>query len=97
MSHDLGELARVVPGADTDRLSTAPECDGLLAISLGLSRVFQDDHEQLKYGFVVYDALYAWLREARGERHRWNPQHVASSTPRAMHPPDSRALLEGRE
>jgi hypothetical protein len=23
---------------------------------------------------VVYDALYAWLERARGERHTWNPQ-----------------------
>ena len=25
-------------------------------------------------GFVIYDALYAWLREARDETHSWNPQ-----------------------
>jgi hypothetical protein len=72
----LAELARIVRGADTDRLDTAPQCAGLLAISLGLSRVFQDDHEQLRHGFVVYDALYAWLREARAERHTWNPQRA---------------------
>jgi hypothetical protein len=29
-----------------------------------------------KHGFVIYDALYAWLREARSERHTWNPQRV---------------------
>ncbi len=73
----LAELARIVRGADTDRLDTAPQCAGLLAISLGLSRLYQDDHEQLRHGFVVYDALYAWLREARGETHTWNPQRVA--------------------
>ena len=50
---------------------------GLLAISLGLSRLFQDDHEQLRHGFVIYDALYAWVREARLERHSWNPQKAA--------------------
>ena len=73
----LAELARIVRGADTDRLDTTPQCAGLLAISLGLSRLFQDDHEQLRHGFVMYDALYAWLREARTERHDWNPQRVA--------------------
>jgi hypothetical protein len=73
----LGELARIVRGADTDRLDTAPQCAGLLAISLGLSRLFADDQEQLRHGFVVYDALYAWLGEARAERHSWNPQRAA--------------------
>lgn len=70
----LAALARIVRGADTDRLDTAPQCAGLLAVSLGLSRLFRDDHEQLRHGFVVYDALYAWLRAARLERHSWNPQ-----------------------
>ena len=73
----LAELARIVRGADTDRLDTAPQCAGLLAISLGLSRLFQDDHEQLQHGFLIYDALYAWLREARSERHTWNPQRIS--------------------
>jgi len=70
----LKDLAVIVRGADTARLDLAPQCAGLLAISLGLSRIFADDHEQLRQGFVVYDALYAWLRFARDERHTWNPQ-----------------------
>lgn len=70
----LRQLAVIVRGADTARLDLAPQCAGLLAISLGLSRMFADDHEQLRHGFVVYDALYAWLREAQGETHTWNPQ-----------------------
>ena len=70
----LAELATIVRGADTARLDLAPQCAGLLAISLGLSQLFADDHEQLKHGFVVYDALYAWLTKARGETHTWNPQ-----------------------
>jgi hypothetical protein len=73
----LAELARIVRGADTDQLDTTPQCAGLLAISLGLSRLFADDHEQLRYGFVMYDALYAWLREGRTERHDWNPQRAS--------------------
>ena len=70
----LAELAVIVRGADTARLDYAPECAGLLAISLGLSRLIADDHEQLKHGFVIYDALYLWIGEGRGERHSWNPQ-----------------------
>lgn len=72
----LLDLAVIVRGADTDRLDLAPQCAGLLAISLGLSHNYKDDHEQLKQGFVVYDALYAWLKHTRGEKHDWNPQRV---------------------
>lgn len=72
----LRDLAVIVRGADTARLDLAPQCAGLLAISLGLSCNFQDDQEQLRHGFVVYDALYAWLRFARDERHTWNPQRA---------------------
>ena len=70
----LGDLATIVRGADTARLDLAPQCAGLLAISLGLSQLYEDDHEQLRHGFVVYDALYVWLTKARGETHTWNPQ-----------------------
>lgn len=72
----LAELALIVRGADTDRLDLAPQAAGLLAISLGLSHNFTDDHEVLRHGYVVYDALYSWSREVRGERHSWNPQRT---------------------
>ncbi|HEX6828861.1 MAG TPA: chromate resistance protein ChrB domain-containing protein [Burkholderiales bacterium] len=68
----LGDLAVIVRGADTGRLDLAPQCAGLLAISLGLSRNFADDHEMLAQGLVMYDALYAWCRHARGERYSRN-------------------------
>jgi hypothetical protein len=70
----LHELATIVRGADTARPDLAPECAGLLAVSLGLSQLYEDDHEQLSAGFLVYDALFAWLTRARGETHTWNPQ-----------------------
>ena len=73
----LAELATIVRGADTARLDLAPQAAGLLAISLGLSHNFRDDHEQLRHGFVIYDALYAWSRHVRQETHTWNPQRVA--------------------
>ncbi|KVS40696.1 chromate resistance protein ChrB domain-containing protein [Burkholderia ubonensis] len=62
--HDpaLLKLAEIVRGADTGRLDLAPEATGLYAISIGLSRNFADDHEQLRHGMVMYDALYAWCR-----------------------------------
>lgn len=68
----LQDLAVIVRGADTDRHDLAPQCAGLLAISLGLSNNFKDDHEMLKHGMVIYDALYSWCRHARGETHSWN-------------------------
>ena len=56
----LAKLAGIVRAADCDRLADAPEAAGLLAISRGLSLNFSDDHEMLRQGMVVYDALYAW-------------------------------------
>ena len=70
----LASLATIVRGADTDRLDLAPQCAGLLAVSLGLGRMFADDQEVLRHGFVVYDALYAWCKEGQDEVHTWNPE-----------------------
>lgn len=69
----LARLAVIVRGADTGRLELAPQAAGLLAVSLGLSRNFKDDHEMLKHGMVMYDALYAWCKEGQDETHTWNP------------------------
>ncbi|WP_028229845.1 chromate resistance protein ChrB domain-containing protein [Paraburkholderia mimosarum] len=60
----LVRLASIVRGADTGRLDLAPEATGLYAISIGLSRNFTDDHEQLQHGMIVYDALYAWCKSS---------------------------------
>ena len=60
----LQKLAVVVRAADTGRPDLAPEAEGLLAVSRGLSQNFRDDHEMLMHGMVVYDALYAWCRGA---------------------------------
>jgi hypothetical protein len=58
----LDHLAAIVRGADTSRPDLTPQCEGLLAISYGLSANFPDDHEMLKHGMVIYDALYTWCR-----------------------------------
>ena len=63
----LQQLAAVVRGADTSRLDLTPQSAGLYAISLGLSQTFTDDHEMLKHGMVIYDALYAWCRSCQGK------------------------------
>ena len=67
----LDRLARIVRGADTAQLELEPEAAGLLAISLGLSRMYADDLEQLDAGMLVYDALYRWTRDASDETHNW--------------------------
>jgi len=69
----LAQLAVIVRGADTSRLDLAPQASGLLALSLGLSRMFADDHEMLHHGMVLYDALYAWCRDCQKEAHGWPP------------------------
>jgi hypothetical protein len=63
-----------VRGADTSRLDLTPQSAGLYALSLGLSQVFADDHEMLRHGLVMYDALYAWCRACQGETHHWPPK-----------------------
>ena len=49
----LLRLAAMVRGADTGRLDLSPEAPGLLAASLGLSRMFDDDLEQLEAGMTA--------------------------------------------
>lgn len=70
----LLQLAEIVRGADTSRLDLTPQSPGLYAISLGLSHTFADDHEMLKHGMVMYDALYAWCRSCQAETHQWPPK-----------------------
>lgn len=67
----LLRLANVVRGADTGTLDLAPEAAGLLAFSVGLSRMFKSDSEQMEAGLVVYDALFRWARDGFEETHRW--------------------------
>ena len=65
----LVDLARIVRGADTGKLELTPQSPGLLAVSLGLSLNYPDDHAMLEHGMVVYDALYAWIRSTRAQPH----------------------------
>jgi rhodanese-related sulfurtransferase len=69
--HDpsLDALAKIVRGADTGQPEMTPQSPGLLALSLGLSQLYADDHEMLAHGMIAYDALYAWLQSARDEVH----------------------------
>jgi rhodanese-related sulfurtransferase len=73
---DLGtpallRLATIVRAADIGLLALAPEAPGLFAASLGLSRMYADDLEQLEAGLALYDAFYRWCRDATNETHNW--------------------------
>jgi rhodanese-related sulfurtransferase len=74
----LDYLATIVRGADTSRHDLSPQCGGLFAISLGLSANFPDDHEMLKHGMVIYDALYTWCRTLQAETHNWPARAVGA-------------------
>ena len=67
----LLHLARIVRGADTARPDLEPQAAGLLAVSLGLSAIEQDDLLQLEKGMAIYDALHGWCRHATAETHNW--------------------------
>lgn len=67
----LERLAMIVRGADTNKHDLAPEAAGLLAASLGLSRMYRDDLDQLEAGMLIYDAFYRWARDATDEGHDW--------------------------
>jgi len=67
----LDRLAAIVRGADTARLDIAPQAAGLLAASLGFSRMHRDDLEQLEAAMPLYDAFYRWCRDATEETHNW--------------------------
>ncbi len=64
----LDRLALIVRGADTGAPELAPQSPGLVALSQGLSATICDDHEMLKHGMVLYDALYAWCRSQEAGR-----------------------------
>ena len=66
-------IAAIVRGADTDRHDLTPQSSGLLAASMGLRDLSPDDHQVLRHGFVIYDALYAWASKRKAETHSWPP------------------------
>ena len=69
-------LAEIVRAADLGQPQTVPEANGLLAVSLGLSRLYRDDNAQVDAGMLLYDALYRWARDAREEQHLDAPNDV---------------------
>ena len=83
----LDRMATIIRGADTDRLELAPESAGLLAISMGLSRLHQDDDAgMLRDAMTLYDALSCACRQARRESHAWTPSEMAVAEPDIREP-----------
>ena len=74
----LDRVASIVRAADGNALETEPQAAGLLAISLGLSRMYKDDLAQLDAGLLIYDALYRWARDAAFETHTWDAHEGGS-------------------
>src|SRR3954447_24908351 len=70
-SQALDRLATIVRAADTARLDLVPQAAGFLAASLGLSRMFRHDLEQLEAGTMLYDAFFRWCRDSTDETHNW--------------------------
>ncbi len=70
----LDRVAEIIRGADTSRHDLAPQCAGLLAITLGLGAIEGDDHALLECAMPLYDGLYGWARFAAGETHGWPPK-----------------------
>jgi hypothetical protein len=57
--------------ADTDNHDLAPEAAGLLVLSVGLSRQYRDDLEQVEAGMDLPGVRYQWARGGTEERHTW--------------------------
>jgi rhodanese-related sulfurtransferase len=82
----LARLAPIVRGADTGHPELVPEAAGLLAASLGLSRMYSDDLEQLEAGMLLYDSFYRWCRDATEEKHNWTSHQPPRNRTRATVP-----------
>jgi hypothetical protein len=64
-----------VRGADTGRIDAAPQAAGLLAASLGLSRMYAEDLAQREAGMTLYDAFYRWCRDVTDETDTWHSKN----------------------
>ena len=78
----LAALATIVRAADTGVPEQAAPAAGLLAVSLGLSAMLEDDHAMLRWGLLTYDALFAWCRSRQDESHGWNPDVLRAAAQR---------------
>lgn len=58
----LRALGDIVNAADMDKMDSNPYSFGLDAIARGFSLMYPNDFDNLERQFMVYDALYAFLK-----------------------------------
>ncbi|MGI0083868.1 MAG: chromate resistance protein ChrB domain-containing protein [Nitrososphaerales archaeon] len=58
----LLELAKIVRGADASIEDTPPESVGLEAAAIGFRNIAEDDHDNIRLQFPLYDALYKYCQ-----------------------------------
>jgi hypothetical protein len=63
---------QVAPGAPEGKTQKMP----FRTRWLGLSRMYDDDLEQLNAGLLLYDAFFRWCRDATRETHNWPTNRV---------------------
>ena len=92
----ISTLAVIVRGADTDRHDLASQASGLWAISAGLARNIEDDHELLEKGMLLYDALYSWAKYLQHEKHTQSPFEnlLLDVYQKLLHEPKGKAMPE---
>ena len=64
----LGELAKIVRGADTPNRSLTPQSEGLVAIATGFAMNSKDDFDNMAKQFHVYDALYTFCKTKQAKQ-----------------------------
>jgi hypothetical protein len=64
----LGEMARIVRGADAHIPDAPPESAGLEAAAIGFRELARNDFENMKLQFPLYDALYKYCQLKAQER-----------------------------
>jgi hypothetical protein len=64
----LKEIGKIVNGADTlNEIMMPDESKGLEAICIGLRHLKGNDRDALSIGFIVFDALYQYIKNEKGE------------------------------
>jgi hypothetical protein len=60
----LEEIAKIIDGADClNVIVPSPESYGLEAICIGIRKYLQDDYEAIKQGQIIYESLYAYVKD----------------------------------
>jgi hypothetical protein len=59
----LKKMAEIIDGADAvNDILPPPEAYGLEAICIGIRSMSKNDHEAIKHGAIIFDALYEYIK-----------------------------------